>query len=190
VFVPANRAAPLAPLEAADAAYAGPMHRLTIWPAIAINGVPALGIAQAAMDDFVALAASKVHAYTTHTLRDRSVVQLRLAQAEVKVRAARAYLHTTFNEMWAVAVAGNFLTIDQKADCQQAATFAITASAEAVGLIHSIAGTTAIRNDQPFERYFRDIHVITQHAFVCESRFEGVGQIRLGLDPSWEFLNF
>ena len=92
--------------------------------------------------------------------------------------------------MWDVAVAGDFLTVDQKADCQQAATHAIVAAAEAVELIHSIAGTAAIRNDQPFERYFRDIHVITQHAFVCESRFEAVGQVRLGLDSNWDFLYF
>ena len=191
VFVPESHTAPLVPLETAgSAAYSGPMHRLTFWPPVAINGVPALGIAQAAIDDFIELAASKVHAYTTNTLRDRPIVQLRLAKAQAKIRAARAYLYDTFNTSWDVAVAGDFLTIDQKADCQQAATHAIVASAEAVELIHSIAGTAAIRKDAPFERYFRDIHVITQHAFVCESRFEAVGQIRLGLDSNWDFLYF
>lgn len=190
VFVPLSRTAPLLPLESSSLAYSGPMHRLTFWPPVAINGVPALGIAQAAIDDFVDLAATKIHAYTTNTLRDRPIVQLRLAKAEAKLRAARAYLHNTFNEMWDIAVAGEFLTIDQKADCQQAAAHAISASAEVVDLVHSIAGTAAIRKDKPFERHFRDIHVITQHAFVCESRFEAVGQIRLGLDSDWEFLYF
>jgi alkylation response protein AidB-like acyl-CoA dehydrogenase len=190
VFVPTSRTAPLLPLEQAAPAYSGPMHRLTFWPPVAINGVPALGIAQAAIDDFIDLAATKVHAYTTNSLRNRQTVQLRLAKAQATLRAARAYLYDTFDEMWDVALGGDFLTIDQKADCQQAATHAIVASAEAVKLIHSIAGSAAIRRDKPFERYFRDIHVITQHAFVCESRFEAVGQIRLGLDSDWEFLYF
>ena len=190
VFVPESRTAPLLPLEYAAPAYSGPMHRLTFWPPVAINGVPALGIAQAAIDDFIDLAATKVHAYTTNSLRDRQIVQLRVAKAQATLRAARAYLYDTFNEMWEVAVNGDFLTIDQKADCQQAATHAVVASAEAVKLIHAVAGTAAIRKDMPFERYLRDIHVITQHAFVCESRFEAVGQIRLGLDSNWDFLYF
>jgi len=190
VFVPDNRAAPLLPLEKAAPAYSGAMHRLTFWPPVAINGVPALGIAQAAIDDFVAMAATKIPAYTASTLRDRPIVQLRLAKAEAKLRAARAFLYGTFDELWQVALAGNFLTIEQKADCQQAAAHAIGAAAEAVDLIHSIASSAAIRKDKPFERHFRDIHVITQHAFVCESRFEAVGQVRLGLQSDWEFLYF
>lgn len=190
VFVPENQTAPLLPLETASSAFSGPMHRLTFWPPVAINGVPALGIAQAAIDDFIDLAAVKVHAYTTNSLRDKPIVQLRLADAQARLRAARAYLYDTFNQMWEVAVAGDFLNLDQKADCQQAAAHAIAASAEAVKLIHSIAGTAAVRKDKPFERYFRDIHVVTQHAFVCENRFEAVGQVRLGLDPDWEFLYF
>ena len=190
VFVPRDHSAMLLPLESVDTAYAGPMHRLTVWPAIAINGVPALGIAQAAIDDFIDLAAVKVHAYTKNTLREKQVVQMRLAKAQAKLRAARAYLYNTFDEMWQVANGGDFLTMDQRADCQQASAHATVASAEAVELIHSIAGTAAIRRDSPFERYFRDIHVITQHAFFCENRLDAVGQIRLGLDPNWDFLYF
>ena len=190
VFVPQRRTAPLQPLETASPAYSGAMHRMTFWPPIAINAVPALGIAQAAIDDFIDLAAVKVHAYTTNTLREKPIVQLRLADAQARLRAARSYLHDTFDTMWQVAVAGDFLTLDQKADCQQAAAHTVAASAEAVKLIHSIAGTAAVRKDQPFERYLRDIHVITQHAFFCESRFEAVGQVRLGLDPDWAFLEF
>lgn len=190
VFVPESRTAPLLPLEATNSAYSGPLHRLTFWPPIAINCVPALGIAQAAIDDFIELAASKVNAYTPSTLRDHPIVQLRLAKAQATLRAARAYLYGTFDEMWEVAKTGQYLTIEQKADCQQAATYTTGACADAVDLIHSIASSAAIRNDKPFQRHFRDIHVITQHAFVCESRYEGVGQIRLGLESNWEFLYF
>jgi alkylation response protein AidB-like acyl-CoA dehydrogenase len=190
VFVPVNRTAPLLPLEKASPAYAGPLHRLGIWPGVAINGVPALGIAQAAIDEFVDLAVNKIPAYTTKTLRDRNVVQLRFAKAEAEVRAARAYLHDTFDRMWEIARSGQYLTIEQRADCQQATTHAIGACAKAVDLIHSIVSSAAIRNDKPFERHFRDMHVITQHAFVCEGRFEAIGQVRLGLDPDWPFLYF
>jgi alkylation response protein AidB-like acyl-CoA dehydrogenase len=53
--------------------------------------------------------------------------------------------------------------------------------------VYLAAGRSAIRDEQPFQRYFRDVHVITQHAFVSPSRFEAVGQIMLGLEPDWPF---
>jgi alkylation response protein AidB-like acyl-CoA dehydrogenase len=115
------------------------------------------------------------------------MVQLRVAHAEAKLGAARVFFHDTFNTAWQTAVGGSFLNMQQKADCQQAASYIVMASAEAVDLIHSIAGTSAIRNEQSFQRHFRDVHVITQHAFVCESRLEAVGQVRLGLEPDWGF---
>lgn len=190
LFVPENRTAPLVPLESTCSAYSGPLHRLGIWPALAINGVTALGVAQAAIDDFIDLAGNKTPAYTSKTLRDKSVVQLRVGEAEAHVRAGRAFLHETFDAAWQSAIDGNYLNIEQKADCQQAASHMVMESARAVDLIQSVASSAAIRNDKNFQRYFRDIHVITQHAFFCESRLEAVGQIRLGLDSDWDFLYF
>ena len=190
LFVPEYHTAPLLPLESTYPAYGGPLHRLGIWPALAINGVTALGVAQAAIDGFIDLAGNKTPAYTSNTLRDRSIVQLRVGEAQAHVRAGRAFLHETFDNVWQSAVDGNYLDIHQKADCQQAASHMVMESARAVNLIHSVASSAAIRNDKSFQRHFRDIHVITQHAFFCESRLEAVGQIRLGLDSDWDFLYF
>ena len=190
LFVPEKRTAPLLPLESTCSAYSGPLHRLGIWPALAINGVTALGVAQAAIDAFIELAGNKTPAYTSKTLRDKSVVQLRVGEAEAHVRAGRALLYEAFNAAWSNAVDGNFLNIEQKADCQQATSHMVMESARAVDLIHSVASSASIRNDKSFQRHFRDIHVITQHAFFCEGRLEAVGQIRLGLDSDWDFLYF
>jgi alkylation response protein AidB-like acyl-CoA dehydrogenase len=189
IFVPKSHAVPFVPMETPSSAYSGPLHRTTVWPSVAINGVSAMGIAQAAIDAYIDLAGIKIPAYTERTLRDRSMVQLRLAHAEAKLGAARAYLYDTFNTAWKTAVSGSFLDMQQKADCQQASSYSVMASAEAVDLIHSIAGSSAIRNEQSFQRHFRDCHVITQHAFVCESRLEAVGQVRLGLEPDWGFFH-
>lgn len=190
IFVPVERAVPFVPLGEPSSAYSGPFHRLSVWPAVACNAVSALGIAQAAIDDFIELAGTKAHAYTDKTVRDRSVAQLRLGQAQAKVGSARAFLHSTFDAMWQQALEGGYLDLTQRADIQVASSNVVMACAEAVDLIHSIAGTASIRNENSFARYFRDIHVITQHAFVCETRLEAVGQIRLGLKPDWGFFNF
>ena len=190
LFVPAERAAPFKPLEQPSPAYSGPWHRLTIWPPVAGTAIPALGIAQAAIDEFAELATKKTPSYTTTMLKDRSIVQLRFAQAVAKVESARAYLHEAFDAAWQAALDGRSLDLAGKARLQLASSHAPIAAAEAVDLIHSLAGTAGIRNDQTFQRHFRDAHVITQHAYVCESRMEAVGQVRFGLDPNWPFLHF
>jgi alkylation response protein AidB-like acyl-CoA dehydrogenase len=187
IFVPESHAVPFVPMETPSSAYSGPLHHMTVWPSVAVNGVTAMGVAQAAIDAYIDLAGIKTPAYTEKTLRDRSMVQLRVAYAEAKLGAARAFLHNTFDAAWQTAVGGSFLTMQQKADCQQASSYMVMASAEAVDLIHSVAGTSAIRNEKTFQRHFRDVHVITQHAFVSESRLEAVGQVRLGLEPDWGF---
>ena len=84
----------------------GPFHRLTIWPPVACSAVPALGIAQAAIDEFAELATKKTPSYTTTTLKDRPIVQLRFATAVAKVESARAYLHEAFDAAWQAALDG------------------------------------------------------------------------------------
>jgi alkylation response protein AidB-like acyl-CoA dehydrogenase len=190
VFVPAERAVPFKPLEQPSPAYGGPWHRLTIWPPVAATAIPAIGIAQAAIDEFAELATKKTPSYTTTTLKDRPIVQLRFATAVAKVESARAYLHEAFDAAWQAALDGRSLDLAGKARLQLASSHVPIAAAEAVDLIHSLAGTTGIRNEHAFQRHFRDAHVITQHAYVCESRMEAVGQVRFGLDPNWPFLHF
>src|SRR5262245_59692289 len=72
LFAPAERAVPLKPLEQPSPAYSGPWHRLTMWPSVACAAIPALGIAQAAIDEFAELATKKTPAFTTTMLKDGS----------------------------------------------------------------------------------------------------------------------
>jgi alkylation response protein AidB-like acyl-CoA dehydrogenase len=161
-----------------------------MWPSVGCTAIPALGIAQAAINEFAELATKKTPTYTTTMLKDRPIVQLRFATAVAKVESARAYLHEAFDAAWQGALEGRSLDLAGRARLLLASSHAPIAAAEAVDLIHSLAGTAGIRNDQAFQRHFRDVHVITQHAFVSESRMEAVGQVRFGLDPNWPFLHF
>ena len=123
-------------------------------------------------------------------LKDRSIVQLRFATAVAKVESARAYLHEAFDAAWQGALDGRSLDLAGKARLQLASSHVPIAAAEAVDLIHSLAGTAGIRNDQAFQRHFRDVHVITQNAFVMR---EPHGSGRPGpfrSRPNWPFLHF
>jgi alkylation response protein AidB-like acyl-CoA dehydrogenase len=187
VFVPDRRTAPLVPLQRPGLAYYGPLYRFTIWASVAALAPVATGIARAAIDELLDLANTKTPSYTVKTLRDRSVVQSQVAQAEAQLGAARAYLHEALQQVWDGAVTGHTITQQQKVTVQLATTHAVVASAEAVDLVHAASGTSGIRNECGFPRHFRDVHTITQHGFISASRYESAGQLLLGLNTDWPF---
>lgn len=187
VFVPEHRTAPLVPLQRPGAAYDGPLYRFTIWASVAALAPIATGIARAMIDELVHTARTKTPSYTTKTLRERSVVQSQIAQAEARLGAARAYLYEVLQQVWDRAVEGETITLQQKVKVQLAATHAVAAAAEAVDLVHAASGTSGIRNTHQFQRHFRDAHTITQHGFISASRYESAGQLLLGLESDWPF---
>lgn len=188
VFVPSDRAVPFGPLVRPSPAYDNPLSRLVVWTTVGCHAAVSLGVAQAAIDDLTALG-SKVPAYTENAIRDRNRVQLRLARAEGKLAGARAFFHQAYEEAWAAVQSGESLGMSEKGRCQLASSTVTLTAAEVVDLVHSCVGTSGIRAERRFERYFRDAHVITQHAFVCEARLEAVGQIMFGLEPDWDFFH-
>jgi indole-3-acetate monooxygenase len=190
LFIPERHTALLAALEKPGTAYQGPLYRLTIWVPVALLAPPALGIARAAIDNLIALARTKTPSYTGSSLGQRQVVQRQVAEAEATLGAGRAYLYATFQETWDTAVQGAEITLDQKLRMQLATTHAIVCAAKAVELVHAAAGTSSIRNEYPFQRYFRDVHTITQHAFASASRYESVGALMLGVESDWGFFDF
>lgn len=189
VFVPSGRAVAFGPLADPSPAYDTPLSRIAIWATVGCHASVSLGVAQAAIDDLMQLG-SKVPAYTQNAIRNRSGVQLRLARAEGKLAAARAFFHDAYDEAWAAAETRGRLEMREKARCQLASSTVALTAAEVVDLVHSCVGTAGIRAEHNFQRYFRDAHVITQHAFLCEARLESVGQIMFGLEPDWGFFDF
>ena len=115
LFIPFERAIAFEPLENPSAAYRGPLHRLTVWPPVACDAIPSLGVAQAAIDAFVDLATHKTPSYTSSPLRERSIAQLRFAKAVAKVESARAFLHEAFDSAWQGALDGHTLDLAGKA---------------------------------------------------------------------------
>jgi alkylation response protein AidB-like acyl-CoA dehydrogenase len=165
----------------------GPLYRCTVWAAIPTLSTIALGVARAAIDELVTLATKKTPAYTASPLGQRSVAQSQAAQAEAKLGAARAYVYESLDEVFENALAGRFPEMRHKMKVEIAAIHAAIAAAEAVDLVHAAAGSSGIREERSFERHFRDVHVITQHAFFSASRYESVGKLMFGLESDWGF---
>ncbi len=189
VFVPGHRVVPFTPSVKPGPEYDGVLARMAIWVTAASHAAVALGIARAAINDLVDLS-ERVSAYTEDSLRNKPRNQTLLAQAEAKLNSARLYFHQAYADAWEQIEAAGELSLKDKAQCQLATTNAVSASAEAVRLVHACVGTAGIRKSHQFEKYFRDVHVITQHAFVSEARLEAVGQAMFGLEPDWPFFAF
>jgi alkylation response protein AidB-like acyl-CoA dehydrogenase len=148
----------------------------------------ALGIARTMLDDFLALARDKTPRGFRRTLRENAVTQFRVAQAEAQLGAARAYLLTTLQEIWAAVGRTAALGLDQRVRIRLAASHAIAQAREVADFAYHAAGATAIFTRQAFERRFRDIHAVAQQLQGRDDHFENVGRFLLDLPPDTTFL--
>lgn len=166
----------------------GPLYRMgngTCYQ-VGFAGV-ACGIARGALDCFLDLARNKIQRGNKSPIRDNAVVQAGLAQSEVNLRAARAYLLQSMAEIWKHLCAGSMITVEQRMTIRMASTHAIHRGREAVDFAYNAAGATAIFDTHPLERRFRDIHTVTQQLQGRASHFETVGAWMLGVetDLTW-----
>src|SRR5262249_7717444 len=108
VFVPEDHTHFLGPGMPHGKHYQSPLY--TTYPLISAFAFPmgavALGIAQGAIDAVMELAQTKKPGGQAETLRDRSVFHFQLADAVALVESARAWLYTSVEQAWTVAISG------------------------------------------------------------------------------------
>ena len=143
-------------------------------------GAVALGIAQGALRDLVALAGTnKQRLYAKTTLADSTMFQHRLGHAQADLEAARALLLSRAEELWTLARGAGVPRVFQNKVLLTTAWVAETA-ARVVDSCYTAGGGSALYSDSPLQRRLRDIHALTQHASVQESVFATAGAEILG----------
>jgi len=150
----------------------------------------ALGIARSALDAFVELARDKIPRGAKRTLRDNNVVQAQVSQSEARLCAARAFLLGSLDEIWRDVSGSRRLTMDHNTTIRLASTWAIHQARDVVDMAYHAAGATAIFQNNPFERRFRDVHTVIQQYQGRQAHFETVGQVLLGLEPEGGMFTF
>jgi alkylation response protein AidB-like acyl-CoA dehydrogenase len=150
----------------------------------------ALGIARSTLDAFVELARDKIPRGAKRTLRDNNVVQSQLAQSEARLKAARAFLLGSLEEIWRDVARSRRLTLDHTTTIRLASTWAIHQARDVVDTAYHAAGATAIFESNAFERRFRDVHTVVQQYQGRQAHFETVGQVLLGLQPEGTMFTF
>ncbi len=144
-------------------------------------GAVSMGIARAALNEFVDLAQQKKRISSSSTIAERSHTQMQIATAEAKLRSARAFYYDSVEQAWERALAGNTVDVDQRRNLRLATTHAVMASAEVVDCAYNLAGGVSVYQSSNLQRHFRDIHVATQHIMVAPSTLETTGRLFLGL---------
>jgi alkylation response protein AidB-like acyl-CoA dehydrogenase len=185
LFVPEGRAAGLGvdgPLE--RPLYAFPQFGLL---AMGIAAV-AMGLARAAIDELVALAAAKTPQGSSRSLAQRPAAQSDVASAEALLRSARSFYYETIERAWDAARAHGEIDTEHRRDVRLATTFATRSSAKAVDLMYHLGGGTSVYLRSPLQRIFRDVHVATQHMMVSPATLELTGRLFLGLETDTSLL--
>jgi alkylation response protein AidB-like acyl-CoA dehydrogenase len=113
---------------------------------------------------------------THHRLCENQVIQSQLAQAEARLRSARAFLLSVFAETWEAVGETGELSLEQNTMIRLASTWAIHQAREVVNTLYHGAGATAIFDDHPFERRFRDMHTALQQAQGRQAHYQTIGR--------------
>ena len=148
----------------------------------------ALGIARAMHDELVVLAGRKTQLGARTTMRESAVIHTRIAELEARLGAARAYQRETIRDVWNEVDVTRELTMTQRARIRLATTHAISEATRVSEQVYRLAGSTAIFEDQVFERRFRDAYAVSQQVQGRHTNFETVGRLMLGLEVDTTYL--
>jgi alkylation response protein AidB-like acyl-CoA dehydrogenase len=160
----------------------GVLYRFTTGNIYAAGfGAVGLGVARGMLDAFIRLAGEKTPALAATAMRDYPLIQGLIGVSDAKLRAARTWLIAVLRAAEAQATEAGQLSLDDRMDIRQAATFAIHQAREVVNALWHEAGATAIFDAQPFEHRFRDMNAVSQQVQGRSAHFETVGQHKLGM---------
>jgi alkylation response protein AidB-like acyl-CoA dehydrogenase len=192
VFVPDYLMFPFAPEYVPNRYYSGPLYRM---PAAGANIASLLSpvtiaVARNAINELKILADKKTPLGSMVTIRDRGVIQRKLGRAEALVQSSKIYLQEKIKNCWDKVLAGEKISLEEKAGLLLANTYANQSCVEAVELMYTAAGTTGIYMRNKLAHYLTDAQVLRQHGFMNESRYETAGQVYLGLSPDLPIIEF
>jgi alkylation response protein AidB-like acyl-CoA dehydrogenase len=179
VFVPDHRVLSL--LDGGPRVDA-PLYRFPIFGFFALSiAAAALGNARGAIDELSELAAGKTAQGSSRVLAERPATQAAVGEAEAALRAARALYYEAIGQAWEAAQRTEPVEESLRLGLRLAATHAVRTSAEVARSMYDLGGGTAIYEDSPLQRRFRDAHAATAHFQVNPSTWELAGRLLLGL---------
>ncbi len=175
----------------------GPMDEVTIGGPLASVPILAtlaagfaaqmLGVARAAVATAIEMGLTKISPKPVSDMRDKSLVQIAVADQRTAIAAARGHLREVASKLWQKAARGQEISVLEVTDLLMAARHAIKTGSRAVDAMYDAGGTAAIYVDSPLERSYRDARTMQQHVIAQPIWAEDAGRVLMGLEPTNPF---
>ena len=185
LLIPADRAVSLM----VDKPINRPLWAFPVFGLLAIGiSAVALGLARAAVDEVVDLASKKTPEGRLKPLAKSAITHRDVAEAEALIRSGRAFLWDSISRAYDAAMETGELSVELRRDIRLAAANATRSGAKAVDIAYNLAGGSSVYRTSPIQRYFRDVHVATQHMMIGPMIWEQTGRLFVGVDSDTSML--
>jgi alkylation response protein AidB-like acyl-CoA dehydrogenase len=168
-----------------DRREAGPLYRFSMFNMFGVGfSGTALGIARRALDDFIKLAMEKKPYAATTVLSNNNQIQSQVGLSEARLQSSRTYVLETYKRLYGAVAQGLRFTPEMRIANRIVTCYAIQQAREVMNFVYHAAGATAIFENNPFERRFRDLNTVTQQGQGAFANFESLGQTLMGKPPA------
>ncbi|MBO0843243.1 MAG: hydroxylase, partial [Nocardioides sp.] len=141
-----------------------------------------LAIAEGALRTFTDYARTRVDAKGTAASSNPHQLAA-LGEASADIAAGRLQFLNDINEIYKLAEKGADIPASARLEARRNQVRAVRRATTAVDALFQHAGGAALRRDQPFQRFFRDLHAAQNHANnAAEPIYEGYGRNLFGLE--------
>ncbi len=146
-------------------------------------GAVELGIAEAAVEDYIDAARIRAASYSGQKLSELTTVQVKIAEARALVSAARRFYLDNCDHAMAIARDGGLPSMEERARYRAEGALGAQFCCKAVDLLAAASGGGGIYDRNPLSRAFRDIHAGRAHITqTWEPNATTYGRVALGLE--------
>jgi indole-3-acetate monooxygenase len=187
VFLPERRTMPQVgiPLENQWSRWPGVTYALPVqcWVGPHHSAV-ITGIARAGLSALIELAGAKTpRGRPVGLLCENPQVQDAVGRADAILNAGRVYRTAMITELWNIVAAGKDTTLEQRARCRLASTYAADCAREAMDLVYRHGGSTSFKREGRLAECWRDLHTVGQTVTLAPEWYPIGGRVYLGMDP-------
>ncbi len=159
----------------------GPLYSMPIYGYVsACHAGFALGVANCALKEIIALASDKRRKLSGVALGDRGAFHKELGVVSCKLAGARAYSLDILNQVWEATCNGEQLALIKWGECRAAMTYVTEVAAEVTNFAYRYGTGVALYKPNPLQRCMRDIYTGTQHGIVSDENYESLGRALIG----------
>jgi 3-hydroxy-9,10-secoandrosta-1,3,5(10)-triene-9,17-dione monooxygenase len=148
---------------------------------------PAIGIARGMVEAWTEHVRTKTHSHTQEQVAAAVPMQLTLAEAAVRLDSAELLLRRSL----AMVDSGATITLADRVRNRRDVTYVSRILVRAAEDLMQMAGASALRDDSPIQRGWRDVRAISCHVFCnFNAAAENYGRMQLGfpLNPRDAFV--